>query len=238
MSHSDSTKEQLDDYREQLYQDAETSLEESKIKHVENIDALLSQFERRLSLLGHCEQQLSSPVINESANTSSFDDHNAGVGSDSQPLLLSERMAEFSALLKAKEEALRRLFDEWNDVQDAMIALAVKTLGQDAVAIEEDQLHPKLARAVSDASAKHAAAEKQATDHQETVNEMETRAKDLATKTVNAVDKAFEVSEQLTLKTLCANQLQAYKLKMEKMQKQAEDLKVKREQLESEWFGP
>lgn len=238
MNHSDSMKEQLDDYREQLYQDAETNMEESKTKHGEKIETLASQFEQRLSLLNRCEQLLNSPVVTESVNTDSFDDHDASEGPDGQPVLLSQRMSEFNTLLKAKEKALRRLFDEWNEVQAAIIALAVQTLGQQAVAIEEDLVHPTLTQAVSEASAKYAAAQQEIAVHQEKVDGMETKAKNLATKTVDAVDKAFEVSKEVIPRRLWANQLQAYKLKMEKMQKQADDLKAKREQLESEWFGP
>jgi anion-transporting ArsA/GET3 family ATPase len=108
-------------------------------------------------------------------------------------------MAEFSALLKAKETSLQRLFDEWNEVQTAIIALAVQTLGQDAVVIEEDRLHPALTDAMKEGAAEHATAASQTTTHQDKVDKIETQTKDLANKTVNAVDEAFKVSTRLTI---------------------------------------
>ena len=197
-NHSDPTKEQLDDYREQLYQNAETNLEESKIKHSENIQALSDEFKKQLSLLSRCEQQLNSPILNDSINATAVDEVDARGVSDEQRVLPGQRMSDFGAVLKAKEATLHRLFDEWNDVQVAIIALAVRTLGQGAVDIEDDQLHPTLTRAMSKAASKHAEAESHAAERRAKVDHGEARVKRLATNTVNSVDEAFKVSGRRT----------------------------------------
>lgn len=198
---------QLDDYREQLYHNAETNLEESKIKHTDQIEGLADQLEQQLSLMSRCEQQLNSSIAEERINTTAADDHGLSGGSDEPRVLMSERMSEFGAILKAKETTLQRLFDDWNDVQAAIIALAVQALGKEALDIDEEHLHPRLTRAISKAAARHAEAEKQTNSQQAKVDQTEARVKNLATKTTHAVDQAFKVSHRLNLGVILADQV-------------------------------
>lgn len=94
----------------------------------DQVDHLEARFKEQLKLLEHCAEPLAISLADELVSSvSGAQDQNDGFEE------LEKRMIRFRTITNDKYKEIKRLIDEWNEVQVSIIGLAVELFGPDHV---------------------------------------------------------------------------------------------------------